>query len=68
MTTDTAVAPHSSSFWKLNYLNAETEGMTYAEKVSVHYRIVGAASSWLEEARWQSIVDSSVSAVKAVRP
>ncbi len=51
----------------LPYLTEQTDGMTPEECMKVDARIVGAASVWLEPARWQAIVDLAVSHIKAER-
>jgi hypothetical protein len=52
----------------LPYLSEQTDGMTAEECLRVDACIVGAASVWLEPARWQAIVAEAVSHVKAARP
>ena len=54
-------------FHPLDYLDDETAGLSPEQVLSVHYRLVGAASVWLDEARWRSVVDNAVSAVKGAR-
>lgn len=60
-----AVAP---TLKRLPYLDSQMEDLSDGEKLSVHYRIVGAASVWLDEARWRSVVDTAVANTKAMRP
>lgn len=52
----------------LNYLEDQTKGMEPEDRIRVHYRIVGAACFHMDDQTFRSVVDASVSVVKASSP